>query len=184
MMRYVPILEGKIVTYFPLIFSLLLSSTFTISTEAQVISSDTLGIPTAKTLKPEPRIEKPQTKSPTGALIRSALFPGWGQFYTERYIKSGLIFCLESGLIISALVQDKKAKDAYQTDYAEYLDRLDRRNGYLWWTAGVIVFSMIDAYVDAHLFGFDEDRASFRIEPSSNSLHVRFVLHIPLRNFP
>ena len=169
---------------FPLIFGFLLSLIFVTSTEAQVMPSDTLKTDQEKAIKLVPHTENPRMKSPTGALIRSALFPGWGQFYTEHYIKSGVIFCIESGLVISALVQDKKAKDAYQTDYAEYLDRLDRRNGYLWWTAGVIVISMIDAYVDAHLFGFDEDQASLRIEPSSNSPHVRFVLHIPLRNFP
>ena len=87
---------------------------------------------------------------------------------------------LESGLIISAIVQDKKAKDVYSTDYNEYLNRLDRRNGYLWWTAGVIVISMLDAYVDAHLFGFDGDQYALGLKPSFHNFGLNVVLFIDL----
>jgi hypothetical protein len=150
------------------------------SAEAQVMARDTLTSPRGETVKLEPRKGEPRTKSPTGAMIRSAIVPGWGQFYTEHYIKSGLIFCIESGLIISALAQEKKARDAYAVDYDEYLDRLDRRNGYLWWTAGVIVFSMIDAYVDGHLFGFDEDQSNVELRPAFKDSKLILVLSIDL----
>ncbi|MFQ6092477.1 MAG: DUF5683 domain-containing protein [bacterium] len=114
----------------------------------------------------------PESKSPWGAAVRSAVFPGWGQVYTEHYVKSGVIFLIESGLIVSAVMENEKANKAYEaaqstTDeqYQKYLDRLERRNLYLWWTAGVIVYSMIDAYVDAHLFRFDEEGITLSVEP-------------------
>jgi hypothetical protein len=166
--------------FFPLIlFCFLLQFTIT-SAEGQVIAQDTLTSPLVKTGNLWLEKGEPKTKSPTGAMIRSALFPGWGQYYTEQYVKSGLILCVESGLILSAIVQDKKARDVYQTDYDEYLRRLDRRNGYLWWTAGVIVFSMIDAYVDAHLFGFDENQYALGLKPSFQNSGFNIVLFIDL----
>ena len=113
-------------------------------------------------------------------MIRSALFPGWGQVYTEHYLKAGLIFCCEVGLVISAVREDRKARDALRTDYGEYLDRLERRNLYMWWTAGVIALSMIDAYVDAHLFGFDEHEVSVRMNPSQRTPDIECVISIPL----
>ncbi|UCE18510.1 MAG: hypothetical protein JSV84_16935 [Gemmatimonadota bacterium] len=162
-----------------IVFSFLLLFGVT-SAQWQEMARDTLTSPRGETVKLEPRKGVPGTKSPTGAMIRSAVVPGWGQFYTEHYVKSGLIFCIESGLVISALVQDKKARDAYAVDYEEYLDRLDRRNGYLWWTAGVIVFSMIDAYVDAHLFGFDEDRSSLKIRSSFEDSECKLTFSFDL----
>ena len=150
-------------------------------TEAQVTSNDTSKASDSTLVQLKPTLEKElHTKSPTGAMIRSALFPGWGQVYTKHYVKGGLIFCLETGLVISAVIEDTKARDAYPKDYEEYLDRLDRRNTFLWWTAGVIIYSMIDAYVDAHLFEFDEEDVTLSIEPSPHPYEVQLVVRIPI----
>ncbi|HED08391.1 MAG TPA: hypothetical protein ENI57_09775, partial [Ignavibacteria bacterium] len=32
------------------------------------------------------------TKSPMGAVLRSAILPGWGQIYNESYIKAPIIW--------------------------------------------------------------------------------------------
>ena len=34
----------------------------------------------------------------------------------------------------------------------------DNRNAYLWFLAGAVFVSMWDAYVDAHLYNFDQQR--------------------------
>jgi len=115
-----------------------------------------------------------------GAMIRSAIIPGWGQVYSGHYIKAGLIFAVESGLVISAINENRKADDVYETDYEAYLDRIDRRNTLIWCTAGVIVYSMVDAYVDAHLFGFDEDQVSLGLESGATMGEVRLVLRLPV----
>jgi len=95
-------------------------------------------------------------KSPTGAMLRSLAFPGWGQFYNTKYVKALLVFGIETGLALSASYQndqmrryDKKG----DTEAAKFF-RNDR-NRLLWWLAGFILFSMGDAYVDAHLFDYD-----------------------------
>ncbi len=124
--------------------------------------------------------QEPQHKSPMGAMIRSAIIPGWGQVYSGHYIKAGLIFAVESGLVISAINENRKADDVYETDYEAYLDRIDRRNTLIWCTAGVIVYSMVDAYVDAHLFGFDEDQVSLGLESGATMGEVRLVLRLPV----
>jgi len=167
-----------------LLFTVLMMSPLACQTEAQILPADTSKVSGNKAvvLKPKQTEEIP-SKSPTGALIRSAVFPGWGQFYTKHYIKGGLILCLESGLIVSALIEDKKAQDVYLTGYEEYLERMDRRNGYIWWTVGVVAYSMLDAYVDAHLFNFDEDDVSISIEPSPDTGGVRFSLRVPIPEF-
>ena len=152
--------------------------------DAQIMSADTSRILDDKKVTLQPMLkEEIPSKWPTGAMIRSAVFPGWGQLYTRHYIKSGIFFCLESGLVLSALMEDKKAQDAYATNYVEYIDRIDRRNQYIWWTVGVVVYSMIDAYVDAHLFNFDEDNVRIGVEPSNEWNEVRLSLSISIPDF-
>jgi hypothetical protein len=150
--------------------------------EAQATHPDTVRVPGISTEGKYVRVVKAQYKSPMGAMMRSALFPGWGQAYTGHYVKSGLIFCIESGLIASAIAQDRKAKDMYPTDYQAYLDRIDKRNTLIWWTAGVLVYSMLDAYVDAHLFHFDEDEVSLGLESTTRG-EVRLALRVPFPDF-
>ena len=107
-------------------------------------------------------------KSPMGALLRSVAFPGWGQFYNEKYLKAIVAFGFETSYIILALDQwiktdkcKKNLKNAknfadslYQFDLYQY--HRDTRNLYLWVVSGIIFISMFDAYVDAHLYNFDK----------------------------
>ena len=144
----------------------LLGVTMGCPARAQDISPDTASVPGKSVVEIKSKPSPPQRKSPMGAMVRSVVFPGWGQFYTGHPIKGGLIFCLESGLIAAAIIENGRASDIYRTDYQKYLGRIDKRNQYIWWTAGVVVYSMIDAYVDAHLFKFDEDNVDIGVAPS------------------
>jgi len=113
--------------------------------------------------------ENLKTKSPTKALLRSVAFPGWGQFYNEKYFKSALIFGVETTYIILAADQWRKTdfhkknfqnalpystEQYYQFDLYKY--HRDQRNLYLWVVTGIVFLSMFDAYVDAHLYNFDK----------------------------
>jgi hypothetical protein len=100
-----------------------------------------------------------------GALLRSVAVPGWGQLYNHKYVKSAVVFGAESFFLIKAAQWWKKTEDQYDRvqetssgrDFNTYINYRDRRNDYLW-LAGLSVFlSMFDAYVDAHLSGFDVD---------------------------
>ncbi|NIR65937.1 MAG: hypothetical protein GWN61_17055 [candidate division Zixibacteria bacterium] len=114
-------------------------------------------------------IEKRKSHSPTGALLRSLVIPGWGQLYNDKYIKAGLIAGLESFLIYqTAYYWDKTStyEDLYTSDtnsvtrldkFLQYDRYRDLRNQHIWFLGITVVFSIFDAYVDAHLKNFDVD---------------------------
>jgi len=109
--------------------------------------------------------------SPTGALFRSVAFPGWGQFYNRKYFKSLVVFGTETTFLTLAgiewgrrnehkrnfenLPQDHPDK-SWEFEQFRYYE--DRRNLFLWITAGVVFLSMFDAYVDAQLYNFDKEK--------------------------
>jgi hypothetical protein len=113
-------------------------------------------------------LSRPGYKSPTGALLRSAFVPGWGQFYNGSYIKAGIIGSLESFLIYQTVYYFRRTsryEDLYTHDstgaryslYQQYDRYRDLRNQHIWFLGITIFFSMFDAYVDAHLKNFNVD---------------------------
>lgn len=70
------------------------------------------------------------------------IFPGGGQFYTERYVPGVLLGGAEIALGYYAYNYHKEG------DYT-------RRNSMLWWGLFVFGFSLADAYVGAKMHGFD-----------------------------
>ena len=112
-----------------------------------------------------------KNKSPMGALFRSVAFPGWGQFYNEKYIKAALVFGVETTYIVLAIDEWRKTnfhKQNFQSappysaeqywEFDQYQFHRDRRNLYLWVVSGIVFLSMFDAYVDAHLYRFDKEK--------------------------
>jgi hypothetical protein len=93
-------------------------------------------------------------KNPTGAMLRSMVVPGWGQWYNEKRLKAAVVMGAELGLVVDAIVQNQLAA---RSDY-DYEREYYRNNRSLaiWWLGAAILYSMADAYVDAHLFDFDE----------------------------
>ena len=84
-------------------------------------------------------------KSPMGAMVRSMVLPGWGQWYNERPIKGAVIFSTELFLGGAMVYEQRRNLDHQQ------------RNTYFLWFLGVFLYNIADAYVDAHLYGFEED---------------------------
>jgi len=107
-------------------------------------------------------------KSPSGAMLRSLVLPGWGQFYNEKYSKAIFVFGVEAGLALGASYQNDqmhrfdKKRDAEVAKFYR-----NDRNRLIWWLAGFVLFSMGDAYVDAHLFDYDiSPRLSLSVSPA------------------
>jgi len=97
--------------------------------------------------------------SPSGAMWRSVLLPGWGQLYNRKYLKSLIIGGGEIAIIYGIWYQHNQyhdARDIGDTKAADFYR--DDRNRLTWWLAGIILYSMADAYVDAHLMNFDLGR--------------------------
>jgi hypothetical protein len=88
-------------------------------------------------------------------MLRSLAVPGWGQFYNGKYWKAALAFGAESGLIATAVYWNQQAVQAPPNSNDRLFYR-NNRNTAVWFLAGTILLSMLDAYVDAHLFDFDE----------------------------
>ena len=126
--------------------------------------------------------EKEQ-KSPQGAMLRSALIPGWGQWYNEEYVKVPVMFGVFAGIGFVANWYHVKYDD-YRSRYISSSLRLqndpllesntvfmrehkfnktarefyrDNRDVYLFYLVLAYFLNIVDAYVDAQLFGFDVD---------------------------
>lgn len=101
-------------------------------------------IDTARLLSDKP------IKSPMGALVRSAVLPGWGQIYNQKYIKGIFVFGVNASLGYKIYDYHKKWNDTGETEYR------DKRNLFTWYFGLSYMLTLIDAYIDAYLFGFDE----------------------------
>ncbi len=95
-------------------------------------------------------------KSTTGAVLRSMLVPGWGQLYTENYVKAAA-FAITEGVLIYSASHEHDQMMRFKTGGDFVVEKFYRnsRNKLLWWLTGVVLLSMGDAYVDAHLYRLD-----------------------------
>ncbi|MFQ5638345.1 MAG: DUF5683 domain-containing protein [bacterium] len=97
---------------------------------------------------------KLRRKSPKSAMIRSLAFPGAGQWYNEQKIKAALVVATQGVLIGLRFHFDNKAKVS-EPGSLKRAANIDRRNQTYWIMGAVVLVSMLDAYIDAHLFDFD-----------------------------
>ena len=116
-------------------------------------------------------------KSPWGAVARSAILPGLGQFYNESYWKIPVIWGFAAWFIYEWIQNN----DLYKTNgdlyiqtgeelYRTYRDFYrDQRDNFTIYLVAVYLLNLIDAYVDAHLFDFDIDE-----DISTGALRMNF----------
>ena len=99
-------------------------------------------------------------KSPWGAVARSAMLPGWGQCYNESYIKS--ILALGAFSYFAYRIYDYE-RHYRQTDDVSYRDKRVTNTWYLGFT---YVLILLDSYIDAYLYKFDETiQFSYQYKP-------------------
>lgn len=102
-------------------------------------------------------------KSPWGAVLRSAIIPGWGQIYNQSYIKAPIIWGGIVALVFGWRFYNKYYKqyrDIYnQTADSRYINVRDfyhnQRDLFSIYIGLVYVLNLVDAYVDAELFDFN-----------------------------
>ena len=107
--------------------------------------------------------------SPIGAIGRSAVLPGWGQFYAHKRFLGATSFVGVSGCLLSALITHQSFRNVYDNEYVpvalidekspEALFQYNRANQryklrqfFLFAAAGVWAYSLIDSYVGANLY--------------------------------
>lgn len=126
-------------------------------------------------------------KSPMGAMLRSAIIPGWGQFYNDSYWKIPIIWGVSAWFIYSWIKQDDNYeyyRDLYNKSliessngnlfYKQFRDDYrDDRDLYAVYLGLTYFLNLIDAYVDAHLFDFDIGVNNYTHKPE---LRIKFNL--------
>ena len=146
-------------------------------------------------------LEEHLYQNPTGALFKSMLVPGWGQYGNHRYVKAGVIVGLQAWFISSAVhygLQASDARDRYESAtevydrnvWHDYLDNKRKNRNKFIWFAGIVTFlSMFDAYVDAHLSGSpleqryeqadqkQQDKLSFDVVPDQDGVKASLSLN-------
>ena len=98
-----------------------------------------------------------QYKSPRGAMIRSAILPGWGQAYNHKFLKALVYMGGEVYFAIKyiELNDELKILRMGQASISLIEDKEYERNGWGWlFTAGYLL-AIGDAFVDAHLYGLN-----------------------------
>ncbi len=102
-------------------------------------------------------IDSLSIKSPKKAALYGALFPGLGQAYNGKILKSVLVLSLEIGAIYQWSLNGDIYKNYETGDHALSKNRyLEKRNKYAWWGVFVYLYGLLDAVVDAHLSPFNE----------------------------
>lgn len=110
--------------------------------------------------------------SPTGALLKSVAFPGWGQWSNGKKQKAAVYFGIETYFLTKALIWRHRTFDrlhawgntdpgdatARQAAFNNFDSARNSRN-YFYWLTGITVFiSMFDAYADSYLLTFERTR--------------------------
>ncbi len=104
-------------------------------------------------------------KSPWGAVLRSAVIPGFGQFYNESYYKIPIIWGLGAWFVYGWIQNNddyitnknlfiNTEQDIYKSRRNFYRDQRDNFTIYF---VLLYLLNLVDAYVDAHLFDFNVD---------------------------
>lgn len=133
--------------------------------------------------------------TPRQALFYSALCPGLGQVYVRQPFKAALVVAAEGyhlyqfsryqrlyGYITKT--QDKIGRDVWASlsevqkkdSVAAYTGKhltdntwrvREKRNKYAWWCVAFYLIGILDAYVDAHLYYFPNDKVELSYRPDS-----------------
>lgn len=101
-------------------------------------------------------------KSPWGAVGRSAILPGWGQFYNEDYWHIPVIWGL-LGWFGSQWILNNNNYKTYRDNFIQTKDPDDKRKRIFYrdqrdqftiYIAITYLLNLVDAFVGAHLFDF------------------------------
>jgi len=160
--------------------------------EDTVIFSDTaLTVPTSDKTNENIKLDYLSlTKSPMGAALRSLVFPGYGQIYTQSYLKASAFIGGATLLwyrVVSSHIDYKnynnelnkienKNSNEYRQKQGQMITAVDNRDLAGLYLLGVYILSMVDAYADAHLFDFSiNSNLSYFIKPTMNEFNQPYI---------
>ena len=116
--------------------------------------------------------------SPIGTMVRSTVFPGWGQFHSRNYFRGSLVLLGIGGSVVGTFLAHQsftKQYDNYVTtagydpDDPAVLVSYDKANQryklkmfFIYTGIGVWVYSIIDSYVSANFYNATSQIRSIR----------------------
>ncbi|MFA6597661.1 MAG: DUF5683 domain-containing protein [Ignavibacteriaceae bacterium] len=115
-------------------------------------------------------------KSAWGAVLRSAIIPGWGQIYNESYWKAPIVWGVGGWFIYNYIKNNNDYKN-YQSLYLKTQDLIDKkwrdlyrdqRDLFAMYFVFTYLANLVDAYVDAQLFDFSVTEDFYRQQPMFN----------------
>src|SRR3989339_1394696 len=153
-------LSAKTMIKLIILIFLLLYSAESISAQVQPLDTNSVKIDTSKFV---------MQKSAWGAVLRSAIIPGFGQFYNESYWKIPVVwgflgwFAYQWNTSNNSYINYRDlyngSLDQNSSGNSEYLNHRefyrDQRDLFAVFFSLAYLLNLIDAYVDAHLFDFD-----------------------------
>lgn len=95
----------------------------------------------------ETYIDSTQIKNPSLSW-KLSLIPSLGQIYNENFYKA---FFINSTLSFAYIEMNRREKN------------INKRNTLAWWIFAIYMLGILDAYVDAHLTSFPENKKSKNI---------------------
>jgi hypothetical protein len=120
------------------------------------------------------------------AMLYALLFPGLGQMYNERPLKAVIAMGVETFYLSQILINHRNAiraerrRDRYPVGSSEWNrqewwigEYKERRLDWIWWSSGILVVLLLDAYIDAHLYDMRVGVEGVSVEGGAG---VRFVL--------
>ena|GEM_PF-615810 len=132
------------------------------------------------------------TPDPTVSALLSGAIPGAGQIYSRAWWHAP-IFILTEGYCIWRAYDANSTADSlwklrnslepespeYEQTGIEFENSTIQRNTYLWLFAGVKLLDIVDAYVSAHLYKFDEKMTPpLTVDFTTSSNGFQFALNI------
>jgi hypothetical protein len=148
-----------------------------VAADSAVASADSLVSPViVRPASPREAAER-SGPAPMSAFFRSVLIPGWGQLAADQPVRAVFYFAAQSATIFMVIRTQKRINDATSEGLKE--SRRDQREDWLVLAGFWALASGIDAWVSAHMWGFEGEV----VPPPDGSAGVAVQYRVPVAGF-
>ncbi len=125
-------------------------------------------------------------KQPLKAGAYSLIIPGAGQFYNDKYLKGFMVIAIDGGLTGMTIYhhdqmikyKNRLNRSTTPADIGDnkyyYNYYFEKRQSDYWWLGASVFLSAIDAFVDAHLFNYDQKKKEIELRFSEEKLTLTY----------
>jgi len=122
-----------------------------------------------------------QNINSTDAMLRSIIFPGWGQIYVGSYSQAGFIYGMILGFGGHAFYTNKMVNYHNKSILPEHQSKAEKystqRTTYLLYILGIYMYNIVDAYVEGELANFSLDISTNNFYKNDEKSSTRFTIN-------